>query len=248
MSASVVAAVAVVTAVASPVVAEATPSVVASVASAGGSETSPSAVVRAVTVVAAVVAVSHTSVAAVSASAVSPVASVIPAVSAVVVPAVSAAVGHVEVGASEVEEVAVGIAGIDAEVPVASAPVERTVEIGGGQVGLILPVPEYVAQVGIASRPVDTVEVVYCVDAHQVVEIDLVGCFILLVGQVELVCHLVGQEQCLLTCLLVTHGVGREGEGEQGGECYQKLLHDCIVLNGFLLFSVCCDLDRRCWP
>ena len=150
----------------------------------------------------------------------SEVASVIPAASAVVMPAVSAVIDVVEMRASEVEVVAVGVSGVDAEVPVAGVPVEGAVEIGGGTEGPVLPVEQDIAHVHVAVVPVGSVEVGLCVDAQQVVEVDLVGCLVLVFGQVELVSHFVGQEQRLLTGLLIAHCVSRYCYCEQCCQCY----------------------------
>ena len=54
-------------------------------------------------------------------------------------------VRNVEVRATEVEVVAAGIAGVDAEVPVTCVPVERTVEVGGIDICSILPVEQNIA-------------------------------------------------------------------------------------------------------
>jgi hypothetical protein len=54
---------------------------------------------------------------------------VIVAVSAKSVPGMGTTIGDIEVRTSEVEIVTVRITGIDAEVPVTSVPVQRTIEI-----------------------------------------------------------------------------------------------------------------------
>ena len=141
--------------------------------------------------------------------------SVIPAASAVHAPAVSTVVGHVEVGTTEVEIGAIGIAGIDAEVPVASLPIERTIEITCLEIGAILPVEQDIAEVEVTTFPIDAVKVGLRVDIHQIVEVDLVGSLVLFLGQVELIRHLVGKEESLLASLFVTHGVGLDCESEQ---------------------------------
>ena len=153
------------------------------------------------------------------------VASMIPTASAVHSPTMTTTIDIPEVRTSEVEVVAVGIAGIDAEVPVAAVPVARAIEIRGCQVGVVLPVEQDVTQVEIALCPVNTVEVGLRVDAHQVVEVDLVGSLILLLGEVQFVCHLVGEEQSLLAGLLVTHCACRQSEGQQCCHGYQKSFH-----------------------
>ena len=106
---------------------------------------------------------------------------------------------------SKVEVGAVRIAGIDGEVPITSVPVKWTVEIACCTEGTILPVEQDIAQVKITTCPVFTIEVCLRLDTQEVVEVYFVGCFILIFGEVQLVSHLVGQEQSLLTGLLITH-------------------------------------------
>ena len=169
-------------------------------------------------------------------------ASVIPAASAVHAPAVSAAVDGPEVGTSEVEVVAVGVACVDAEVPVASLPVEWTVEVGGSQIGLVLPVEEDIAQVEVTLSPVGAIEVGLGIHAHQVVEVHLIGGLILLLGKVELIGHLVGEEQCLLACLLITHGIGCHGHCDEHCQCDKQSSHSCMFL---LLYIHCLILTMQ---
>ena len=134
---------------------------------------------------------------------------VVVAASSYMVPGMSTAIAGIEHRASEVEVVAMRIAQIDAEVPVAVAPVEWTIEVGGIDEGLPLPVEQDVAHIQVATFPVGAIHIVITGDPHQVVEVDFVGRLILLVGQVQLVGHLVGQEQGLVACLFVAHCVAR---------------------------------------
>lgn len=134
-------------------------------------------------------------------------------------PGMTPGVGEHEVRTTEKEVVTVRIARIDTEVPEAIAPVERTVEVRSTAVSAILPVEQDVAQVEIALPPVDTVEVVVVVNTHEVVEIDLIGCFILLVGEVKLIGHLISEEKCLFARLAVTHGRSAQRHREQECEC-----------------------------
>lgn len=59
---------------------------------------------------------------------------------AVDMPGMSATIADIEGRRSEVEVVTVRITGVDAEVPVASFPVEGTIEIAGCDKGIPLPV------------------------------------------------------------------------------------------------------------
>ena len=158
--------------------------------------------------------------------------SVVVAASAYHMPGMSATIAGIEHRASEVEVVAVWIAGVDTEVPVAVAPVEWAVEIAGGDERVPLPVQQHVAQVLIAPLPVSAVHVVITGHPHQVVQIDFVGCLILLVGQVQLVGHLVRQEQSLVACLLVAHCIARSCESQHHCQGYHHLFHSrkCYVV------------------
>lgn len=123
-------------------------------------------------------------------------------------PAVASTVHGVKVRCTEIEVVTVWIAGVHTEVPIACIPIKRAIEIGGIAVHVVLPIKQNVTQVQIAALPVESEQVVIVVDAHQVVEVNLVCSLILVIGEVQLVSHLVRQEQGLPTRLVVTHGVG----------------------------------------
>ena len=144
----------------------------------------------------------------------------------------SATVGGIEVGSAEVEVVATRIAQVNAEVPVAGIPVERAIEVAGGTEGIPLPRVEDVAEVEVATLPVDAEDIGLARHTHQVVEVDLIGSLVLSVGQVQLVGHLVRQEQCLVAGLLVAHGAGRQREGQHGAECKYFLHHNRKIFIG----------------
>ena len=127
------------------------------------------------------------------------------AVSAYSVPCVGTTIGVVEMGTSEVEVVTVRVAGIDAEVPVTGVPVERTIEIGCCYEGIPLPVKQDIAQIEITALPVCPVHIVTAGDPHQIVEIDLIGSFVLFVSEIQLISHLVSQEQSFFASLLIAH-------------------------------------------
>ena len=145
--------------------------------------------------------------------------SVIVSMTSMVVPGMSATIGGIEVRTSEVEIVTVRITQIDAEVPVACLPVERTVEIAGCHKGVPLPVEENIAEVEITTLPVGAEYVGTSCDTHQIVEVDLVGCLVLGIRQVQLVGHLVGEEQGLVAGLLVAHGFGRDSHNHHHCQC-----------------------------
>ena len=137
----------------------------------------------------------------------------------------ASAIAGIKDGTAEVEVVAVRIAGIYSEVPVASFPVEWTIEVAGGTERLPLPVQQHVAHIQITTLPIGSIDVVVTGHTHQVVQIDFVGSLVLLVGQVQLVGHLVRQEQCLVACLLKAHCMARCCYCQHGYQGYHHLLH-----------------------
>ena len=145
-------------------------------------------------------------------------------------PSVSATIGGIEVRTPEVEVVTMRVAQIDAEVPVTSLPVEGAIEVAGCDIGVPLPVVQDITQIEVTTLPVGAEHVCTPSHSHEIVEIDLVGCLVLLVSQIQLVSHLVGQEQCLIASLLVAHGVGRNSNCHHH-QCEKQLLHNRIVLN-----------------
>ena len=138
-------------------------------------------------------------------------------------------VGGVEHRTSEEEVVAVRIAGIHSEVPETVAPRQGTIEIGGGTERSPLPFQQHVAQVAIATLPVAAIHIVIGGHPHQVIQIDFVGGLVLLVRQVQLISHLVRQEQCLVASLLITHCLAHSGY-RQHHQGYHYLLHNHAVL------------------
>ena len=151
-------------------------------------------------------------------------------------PRMTTPVRCIEVRSSEVEIVTVRIAHVHPEVPVPGIPVQWAVEIARCDIRVPLPVEQDIAQVQVSALPVGTVHVRPTRHTHQVVQVDLVGSLILLVGQVQFVRHLVRQEQRLASCLLVAHGLGRDGHHHHHGHHHQSvgsrhhLLHILILL------------------
>lgn len=72
-------------------------------------------------------------------------------------PAVSSAIAHEHARTVEEVVVAVRIAGVHSEVPVAGVPVERTVEVERIAECPVLPAEQYVAQIEVALPPVCSV-------------------------------------------------------------------------------------------
>ena len=168
-------------------------------------------------------------------------ASVVVAAVAMDVPSMSTAIGGIKGRTSEVEVVTVRIAGIDAEVPVACLPVERTIEIGGCDIGLPLPVVKDITQIEVTALPIGAEHISAACHSHQIVKVNLIGSLVLLVCEVQLVGHLIRQEQSLVTGLLETHCICRNRHGQHGNQGHHHLFHNRIVLivrHQFYYFTV----------
>ena len=103
----------------------------------------------------------------------------------------SAIVNVIEGWSSKVVVVAAWVAGVNAKSPIACVPSQWAVEICSLNICTILPIIEYIAQICISMCPVCPVEVIYCVDTHEVIQINLVCCFVLCFSQIQLVSHLI---------------------------------------------------------
>jgi len=145
--------------------------------------------------------------------------------SAYYVPGMSTTIAGIEHGASEVEVVAMRITGVNAEVPETITPVEWAIEIAGCTECLPLPVQQNVTHIQVSTLPVVPIHIIVAGHSHQVVEVDFVGCLVLLVGQVQLISHLVRQEQCLVACLFVAHCLARCCYRQHCYQGYHYLLH-----------------------
>ena len=78
----------------------------------------------------------------------------VPRAMPIVMPAMPAIVNEDKVWSAKIEIVTMGVTCVDGKVPVASVPVQRTIEIAGCAESTILPVEQYIAQVEIASSPI----------------------------------------------------------------------------------------------
>ena len=132
---------------------------------------------------------------------------------------------------SKIVVVSMRIASIDPEVPEASIPVQRPIEIGGGTEQAPLPAVKHEIEIGIASLPVRAKDIATSCDPHQIVEIDFVGSLVLRIRQVQLVSHLVGEEQGFSPCLLVTHRICLACQCQHGKKCKQYFLHNRMTFN-----------------
>ena len=147
-------------------------------------------------------------------------------IAAVRMTVVAAAVAHKHRRTSVEHQVA-AIVAVDAEVPGASHPCQRTIEVVGCHVAAVLPRGEHIAQVGVAASPVGAKQVGVAANTQQIVEVDFIYCVILRGAQVELVGHLVTQEQGFGASLGVCHCVCSDGYRHQNCQG-EHLLHNRI--------------------
>lgn len=124
--------------------------------------------------------------------------------SAMVETAVSAIIGTPYARATIVEVAAVVVA-VDREEPAAGTPHDRAEEVIGSRQEAVLPVVEYAAQVVQAIAVVVAIDIAWRIDTEEVVKVDFVGIVVLLFVEVQLVCHLVRQVECLCLCAFQTH-------------------------------------------
>lgn len=124
--------------------------------------------------------------------------------------------------------IAVGVACVDDETERAAVPVQRVIEIGGGHIQVVLPRTQHKAEVAVATAPVVAVDIATITHAVEIVEIDFVDGLVLFGTEVQLISHLVGQEQGFPLCLGVRHSLGGDGHDHQHCQGYQ-LFHNLDV-------------------
>ena len=94
--------------------------------------------------------------------------------------------------------------------PAAGLPCYRTIEVGESHILVILPAVQDIAEISVTAVPPDAEDITISIQAHQVVEIDLIDSLILCSGEVELVSHLVREEEGFVLCCVIAHCVGSE--------------------------------------
>jgi hypothetical protein len=134
---------------------------------------------------------------------------VIPRATTIVMPSMSASIGYIEMRTTEIVVIAMRIAGIDTEVPVATLPPQWAIEITCSAESLILPVEKDISQIRITMNPIVRKNIVICIYAQKIIEIHLVCSLILLLVKIKLIRHLICKEQSLLAGLFVTHSICR---------------------------------------
>ena len=102
--------------------------------------------------------------------------------------------------------------------PAASLPSYRAIEVGESHILVVLPAVQDIVEVSVTAIPPDAEDISVSVQAHQVVEVDLIDCLILCSGEVELVGHLVREEEGFVLCCVIAHSVlGRAKRHSRAG-------------------------------
>ena len=122
-------------------------------------------------------------------------------------PVVAALVSH-EHRWTGIVEMASVVVRVHCKRPAAGLPCYRTIEVGECHILVELPAVQDIAEVSVTAIPPDAEDITVSVQAHQVVEIDLIDCLILCSGEIELVSHLVREEEGLVLCCVIAHCVG----------------------------------------
>ena len=157
-----------------------------------------------------------------------------------VVVAMSASVAVVE-GWPAVIVIVVVIVQVDGEEPSSASPVYGMIEIVRCREEAPLPVVQDSSQVCIPIGQEVAVEVIVRVEPHQIVEVDLVSILILFVVEIQLVGHLVGQVQSLLSGLFVSHSIDVQQSCKHRNKSENVTSHNLVVfwflLQSYVFFS-----------
>lgn len=101
----------------------------------------------------------------------------------------------------------------------------RFVKVSVGQICSVLSAGEYPFELALATVPENSENVRSTYQAYEVVVIDLIHCIILSVCEIELISHLVGEEERFCLCSFVAHCIRLY---KTYGDCYNcnnKLFH-----------------------
>ena len=120
---------------------------------------------------------------------------------------VTTLVGHIHLWMRIIEMASV-VVSVHCKRPAACLPCYRTIEVRESHILVVLPAVQDIAEVSVTAIPPDAEDITVSVQAHQVVEVNFIDCLILCSGEVELVSHLVREEEGFVLCCVIAHGVG----------------------------------------
>ena len=101
----------------------------------------------------------------------------------------------------------------------------RVIEVSGSQISSVLPSGEYPFELALTAVPEDTENVGSTHQAYEVIVIDLIYRIVLCVGEIELISHLVGEEERFCLCSCVAHCIRLYKTYGDCDNCKNKLFH-----------------------
>lgn len=154
---------------------------------------------------------------------------------AMVVASVAAAIGVIN-RRMMVVVMSKAVVTVDGEQPGTTVPCQRTEEVVGSCEERVLPVIKDMTEVGIAIGKIIAIKVGLGAYAQEVIQIDLVAIVVLLLVEVQLISHLVGEETRLLAGFFIVHSAEGNGSAEAEHEGKNHLFHIALMFRG-LTFS-----------
>ena len=113
----------------------------------------------------------------------------------------------VNLGRSRAEETVACITVVDCEIQHTLAESHRSVEVFGIEEKFILPAGKYISEFICTAAPVDSEDVSSTNQTIEIVEIDFIDSVVLVIGKVQFIGHLVGEEKRFAACPFVAHSV-----------------------------------------
>lgn len=110
-------------------------------------------------------------------------------------------------GRSRTEETVACITVVDCEIQRTLAESHRSVEVFGIEEKFILPAGKYISEFICTAAPVDSEDVSSTNQTIEIVEIDFIDSVVLVIGKVQFIGHLVGEEKRFAACPFVAHSV-----------------------------------------
>ena len=163
-------------------------------------------------------------------------ATLVPAPASIAAPAVTTTVGLIDVRTAKIEVRRIVVASVDAIDPFTACEIDGAIEILKGQITFILIRRKHETQVLVAAVPCPAIRV-EIIDTGQVVHIDLKDSIILHRREIQLIGHLVGQEQSLGAGCAERNSVCLECENKHCEQAENILFHSRYVKGLNILFS-----------
>jgi len=123
------------------------------------------------------------------------------------------------------------------QVPCTCSPYQWAVEVVTADIAVVLPLSKHHLEVAVANIPPGAEQVVLGVYVEKIVEVDFIHSLILCIGEVQLICHLVAEEQGFVACGVIWHCLGRDGYRHH--HCHEHYLFHILsfFVIGIIAFS-----------